>query len=159
MIPLKMFLPPTRALFAFFATLLCALFIAVVAFASAAPSTNNTRDLGHYVLDAKAVTCADNSVGASPSACNLTFAAPNQSPAQSVLYTCLDADGCNVTFVETGAWDGFPIRIVNISANVVNFADTPGVSELAGAFAADQWDTLTVMYASTTYVELSRSNN
>lgn len=72
---------------------------------------------------------------------------------------CQDADGCNVTMGETGAVSGQEIVFTNMSANTLNFADTAGVSELAGAFAAGQYDTLRVIYVVDRWIELSRSNN
>ena len=72
---------------------------------------------------------------------------------------CNDADGCNVTMGETNAVDGDIILIVNALANTANFADTAGVSELSGAFAADQWDTIMLLYEFDRWVEVSRSNN
>lgn len=72
---------------------------------------------------------------------------------------CQDADGCNVTLGETSVLSGQEMTLTNISTNTVNFADTAGVSELAGAFAAGQWDTLTVKYVVDRWVEVTRSNN
>ena len=72
---------------------------------------------------------------------------------------CGDTDGCDVTMGETNAVDGDIILIVNASTNTANFADTADVSELAGAFAAGQWDTLTLLYELDRWVEVSRSNN
>ena len=75
-----------------------------------------------------------------------------------VIVSCLDADGCNLTLSETNQND-MHIIIVNDSANIVNFSDTAGVTELAGAFAMGQYDSLTLVYAGDRFVELSRSNN
>ncbi|HEX7456555.1 MAG TPA: hypothetical protein VF303_03750 [Candidatus Nanoarchaeia archaeon] len=72
---------------------------------------------------------------------------------------CDDPDGCDVTLGETNASDGDILAIVNASTNTANFADTADVSELAGAFAAGEWDTLTLLYEFDRWVELSRSNN
>lgn len=76
-----------------------------------------------------------------------------------VIFTCSDADGCDVTMGETSIADGQTVQIVNVSANTVAFADTAGVSETAGAFSAGQYDTITLMYAGATWIEVSRSNN
>ena len=73
--------------------------------------------------------------------------------------TCSDADGCNITMGETGALVGTILNVINVGANVCNFADTAGVSELAGAFAEGQWDSLSLRYATSTWVETGRSNN
>ena len=55
--------------------------------------------------------------------------------------------------------DGDIVTIVNISANVVDFADSAGVSELAGAFAAGQYDSISLLYVTNTWIEISRSDN
>ena len=60
---------------------------------------------------------------------------------------------------ETGIVSGSVVDIVNISSNTVDFVDSAGVSELAGAFAAGQYDSLRLLYASDRWVEVSRSNN
>jgi len=73
--------------------------------------------------------------------------------------TCNDADTCDITMGETGMTEGTEVTIVNVSANVCDFADTAGVSELAGAFAMGQWDTLKLMYIGDRWVEVSRSDN
>jgi hypothetical protein len=75
-----------------------------------------------------------------------------------VLITCNDTDTCDVTMGETDTAER-SVRIVNISANTVDFADTTGVSELAGAFAAGQYDSITLQYIGDRWVEISRSNN
>lgn len=74
--------------------------------------------------------------------------------------TCSDADGCTVTMGETGsAADGFRVTVVNVSANAATFADTSGVTETAGSFAAGQWDSISYIYITDRWVETSRSNN
>jgi hypothetical protein len=89
-----------------------------------------------------------------------TATAYTLTPARSLVYfACTDSDGCNVTMSETGAIDGTVVMIVNRAANVVNFADSAGVSEIGGAFAAGIHDAITLIYESNTWTELSRSNN
>ena len=73
--------------------------------------------------------------------------------------TCSDANGCDVTMGETNVPDGLEVTFTNSSANTVNFADTAGVTELAGAFAAGQYDSLTLVYQADRWIEKSRSNN
>jgi hypothetical protein len=79
----------------------------------------------------------------------------------TVICNCADANGCTVTMGETGAVSGQMVEIVTETAtpNLCNFADTAGVSELAGAFAADQWDSLKLVYIVDRWVEVSRSDN
>lgn len=73
--------------------------------------------------------------------------------------TCSDSDGCDITMGEAGVLEGTPVKIVNVSANACNFADTSGVSELAGAFAMGQYDTLVLEYIGDRWVEITRSDN
>src|SRR5690348_8370867 len=56
--------------------------------------------------------------------------------------TCLDSDGCTVTIGESGARRGMLLTIVNVSSNTATFSDSSGVTELAGSFAAGQYDSL-----------------
>ena len=74
-----------------------------------------------------------------------------------VAITCNDPDGCAITMGETGIQDGMPITIVNMSSNAVTFADTAGVSELTGAASLGQYSTLTLIYRTDRWVEVSRS--
>ncbi len=100
------------------------------------------------------VTVADNGGG--------TAATGTLTPATSRSYialTCSDVHGCDMTLSETGARDGMTLTVVNVSANVSNFADTSGVSETAGSFAAGQWDAIEYRYVTDRWVELGRSNN
>jgi len=77
-----------------------------------------------------------------------------------VTIDCQDGDGCTVTMDEGGGrTDGEHTYVVCISANVCNFADTAGLSELAGAFAAGQYDSIQLIYVTDRWVEFSRSNN
>lgn len=73
--------------------------------------------------------------------------------------TCNDADGCNATMLEASIADGQQTCFVNVSANVVNIADTAGLSETAGAFAMGQYDSICFKYIVDRWVEVSRSNN
>lgn len=107
---------------------------------------------GRIFVGRQQVTVADNGAG--------TAAAFTLTPsADFIELTCNDANGCDCTVSEVGAVQGNTIKAVNITANVVNFADTAGVTELAGAFAMGQFDSLVLLYVADRYVELSRSNN
>lgn len=77
----------------------------------------------------------------------------------NVTIDCQDANGCNATMLETNVGNGTYTCFTNISANAVNFADTAGVSETAGAFAAGQYDSICMQYIVDRWVERSRSNN
>lgn len=106
-----------------------------------------------FLAGRQQVTVADNTVGASAAAFTLT------PTADFIEITCNDPDGCTATVSESGASMGDVVRIVNITANVVNFADSGGVTELAGALAMGQWDSLSMLYLADRYVELARANN
>lgn len=79
--------------------------------------------------------------------------------ASYVEITCNDPDTCDITMGETGIVEGTQLNIVNVGTNVVDFADTVGVSEIAGAFAAAQFDSILMRYTGAEWVETARSNN
>jgi hypothetical protein len=101
----------------------------------------------------QAVTVADNGNGGTAAAATLT------PTATYINVTCNDAQGCDITMSETSMVDGTALQITNVSSNTTNFADSSGVSELAGAFAAGQWDTIAMRYVTDRWVETGRSNN
>lgn len=73
---------------------------------------------------------------------------------------CQDADGCTATMGEGGTvGQGALVMIVNDNVNPAYFSDTSGVSELAGSFTMDQYDSLLLMYQDDRWVELARSRN
>lgn len=74
-------------------------------------------------------------------------------------FNCADPDTCDITLGETNVLEGYKLVIANIGTNVVDWSDTSGVSELAGAFAMDNDDTLTLLYAGDRWVEIVRSVN
>jgi hypothetical protein len=124
--------------------------------AAEAQSDNNARRVYESLVGTVSETCANNPVdgGSGLAACTLSFKSP------TVFYTCSDGDGCNVTLAEPSAnYVGREMNVVNVGTNTVNFADTSGVSELAGSFAAGANDSLHVLYRSDRWVELGRSNN
>lgn len=75
---------------------------------------------------------------------------------------CLDANGCDIT-LGNDFIDGDVMFVYNAGTNTVNFADTSGVSELAGGNAMGQWDTMQVIYqddgSTNRWLEVTRSNN
>jgi len=117
-----------------------------------------TRNLGYrdaqWTMAAEPFTIADNGAGTAATA-TLQFANA------LATITCNDADGCDVTVGENTytMGDGELVHITNVSANTVNFADTAGVTELAGVFAMGQYDSLVLMYVGDRWIEVSRSNN
>lgn len=72
---------------------------------------------------------------------------------------CQDTDGCNITMGETGMVSGTLLVLTNTSTNVCNFSDTSNVSNLNGAYAMAQNQTLFLLYANSQWVELARSAN
>jgi hypothetical protein len=106
------------------------------------------------VEDVQAETCPDSGDG-SPGVLTLTPTAAN------VQITNADADGCTVTMGEGSAVDGERVGIIIISnaGITVDFADTSGVSELAGPFTMDLWDSLDLRYTVDRWVERGRSDN
>jgi hypothetical protein len=111
---------------------------------------------GAYLADVQAFSIADDGAG--------TNAAGTLTPTSTyITATCLDAHGCDVTMGETGMQAGTIIYVSVLTgaagASESNFADSAGVSELAGAFAAETNDTLVLLYTGATWVEITRSDN
>lgn len=112
----------------------------------------HVRTAARVVSTLDARTIASNGGG---TAATLTL-----EPTQNIVtLTCNDTDGCDITMGESLAYTGALITIINIGTNVCNFADTAGVSELAGVFAMGQYDVLRLAYVASTWVEVGRSNN
>ena len=98
------------------------------------------------------VTILDDGAGTSPSA--------TITPTQNrVAIDCQDANNCTAVMGESGILDGQEVKLIVTSANTVAFADTAGVSELAGAFTAGANDVLSLIYFSDRWIEYARSNN
>lgn len=110
---------------------------------------------GRYASTPQAVTCADSGDG-NPGALTITPAATY------IEVTNSDANGCNVTMGEGSAVVGelLVLAVVSSAGGTVNFADSAGVSEIAGAYNAAINDTIAMVYGNTaTYREWARSNN
>lgn len=110
--------------------------------------------LGQAVDLPQAVTCTDNGSG--------TAAALTINPTGSAVYvTNSDANGCVVTIGETNVTTGQRVELVVVSSagGTVDFADTSGVTELAGAFTAGLYDSLAVRYIADRWIETGRSDN
>lgn len=117
-----------------------------------ASDLNFTGVSGRVAWGPQTQTVADDGAG--------TAAAATLTPTSNfIAVTCNDANGCDETVSESGALHGSITCVVNVSANAVNFADSAGVTELAGAFAAGQWDQICFVYVTDRWVETSRSNN
>lgn len=109
--------------------------------------------LGGYVVNgASAVVGTDDGAGTNR-AVTISVASGH------VTLDCQDTNGCDVTLSETSALSGMSMCVVMIGTGTCNFADTAGVSETAGAFAAGQYDSICYRYISDRWVEMSRSNN
>lgn len=111
------------------------------------------NDIARELVDAR--TIADDAAG--------TNAALTLTPTTSyVEINCADAQGCDVTMGETGMTAGMRVTICIVAqtAGATNFADTAGVTQLAGAFAANIDDCLSLRYGNTTtWREMGRSAN
>lgn len=109
----------------------------------------NSSGLGGTV---HAYTIADSGNG-SPATGTLT-------PTGSIVkLTCSDSDGCTVTMGEGSAVEGDVVRIINISANAATFSDSSGVSETTGSIVLGQYDSLSLVYVDSRWVETGASNN
>ena len=107
-----------------------------------------------FAATPQAATCA-SSGDANPGTLTIN-------PTSSVVnITNNDADGCTVTMGETSTLTGSLVTLIVISnaGGTVNFADTAGVSELAGAFAAVVTATLQLVYTNAAWYEVGRSAN
>lgn len=116
-------------------------------------TAGSIRPAGFIIETSSAITINDNGVGSSAATYTLTPQTGH------VKITCSDADGCTVTLGEGNAADGERLTVTNVGTNVANFADTSGVTDTAGAFAAGQWDAITYLYVTDRWVETARSNN
>lgn len=106
------------------------------------------------IVEPVSVTCSSSGDG-NPGALTLD-------PTGSMVHlTNSDPDGCAVTWGETNATAGLAVEVVVVSTagGTVDFSDSAGVSELAGAFTAGLYDVLAVRYISDRYVETGRSDN
>lgn len=117
----------------------------------------NAPDLSSYVSLAsapQAVTCVDTE---DPAAGALTIAPT----AGVVAITNADEHGCAITMSESGAVAGSKVSLVVVSSagGTVDFADSAGVSEIAGAFTAAVQDSISLVYVGSAWVEVGRSNN
>lgn len=108
---------------------------------------------GILIQTPQALAVADNGNGGTAAAATLTVTGG------VVEVTCSDAQGCDITMSETGAKSGQSVKIVNISSNVANFADTAGVSELPIGFAAGQYDSIELLYSTDRWVQVAKSDN
>lgn len=119
---------------------------------SLAPAGGDTVVTGLIRTNVHTFTIADDAAG--------THASGTLTPTSNLVYCdCDDAHGCTVTMGEGGASTGAIVTIVGTTATHCDFADTPGVSELAGGFEMSQDDSLTLVYNAATWVEMARSDN
>lgn len=115
---------------------------------------NTIKMMDRVVLSPSTATCADSG-DANPGTVTIT-------PTTSAVHlTNSDANGCTATLSESGAVSGQSVEIIVVSnaGGTVDFSDAVGVSELAGAFSAAEWDVLTIRYTVDRWVETGRSNN
>lgn len=111
------------------------------------------RNGGAYIDDVQTESVADNGGGGNAT---LTLSVTKS----FVIITCNDVQGCDITMSETAIRQGTRVTVMCTGgAGPCNFADTGGVSELAGTFAAGDNDTISMIYAGSAWVETARSNN
>lgn len=116
--------------------------------ATSCTAVSTINKSGFYLTPAQAVTVADDGAG--------TAATNTLTPtSQSVRYTCNDANGCAITLSESEGVDGAEVRIVNVSANAITFADSSGVSETTGALSLGQWDSVVFEYVTDRWVQMT----
>jgi hypothetical protein len=108
---------------------------------------------GMYITTPTTVTIADDGAGTSPT----TSVVVTASGAQFI--ACNDADNCTASISESGATSGTTLQLVVTTTGTVTVSDSAGVSELEGAAALGQYDSLTLLYVSDRWVEVARSNN
>lgn len=142
----------TRAVLVLLTMIFIGILHAGIANAVSAPVVTSASDLSLYTIVAQNLTCASNGVASSPATCSLPFPAR-----ESVLVTCNDVDGCTLNPLELGAWDGYPIKITNVSANTVTLSSVAGVTQLVGPAPLTQWQGITLAYAGDRYVEIARA--
>ena len=109
---------------------------------------------GKEIHKPQAVTISDSGDG-NPASYILN---PSRS---SIRITNSDTDGANVTVSEAGAVDGERIVITNIGSNNITMKHSANVCHLNGAvdFTMGQYDTLTLEYVVSRWLEVARSNN
>lgn len=131
---------------------------------AAATSTNEYLKLVHDGTNGVISTGTGSVVMASQVAYGTQAITPSGAatltPTKSfVTCSCSAGGGCAITMGESGITSGQIVTIVNIGTNVCSFADTSGVSELAGAFSAGQYDQIRMIYVTDRWLEVGRSNN
>ncbi len=114
---------------------------------------DGTAFAGMYVTTPTTVTIADDGAGTSPT----TSIVVTASGAQFI--ACNDANNCTASISESGATSGTTLQLVVTTTGTVTVSDSAGVSELEGAAALGQYDSLTLLYVSDRWVEVARSNN
>jgi hypothetical protein len=108
---------------------------------------------GMYITTPTTVTIADDGAGTSPTASIAVTTSGTQ------FIACNDANNCTASVSESGATSGTTLSLVVTTAATVTVSDSSGVTELAGAAALGQYDSLTLLYVSDRWVEVARSNN
>lgn len=109
---------------------------------------------GGFVQTPMILVIADDAAGTSP---GFTL---DVSSASVIYFACNDTSGeAIITMGESNATTGQVLTISNNGSNNCHFADTSGLSELAGAFAMGPYDAMTLRYVVDRWAEIGRSNN
>ena len=72
-----------------------------------------------------------------------------------VACTCSDADGCALTFSETGAVAGQNLLIFGAAANACTIADSAGVQETTGTLSLGANDVVSFIYSGSAWIQAS----
>ena len=112
-----------------------------------------------YIRRVHAMTIASNGVGASVNTETVFGINTARATESYIEVTCNDVDGCTVIMGETNVPRGLEVIFANVGTNTLNFQDTAGVSELAGAFASATNGTIHMIYTGSAWLELGRSAN
>lgn len=121
--------------------------------------TKYSTDFANFI-DAKeatySVSAADNGTGTQP-----TIAITPQFPQINV--SCEDTNGCvganSGSISESIANVGDKVTIVSTGTYAITISDVAGLTELAGDWTGGTYDTLSLLYTGTRWVETGRSNN
>jgi hypothetical protein len=117
-----------------------------------APTISSPVITGLSVNTPQAFSIADDAAGTSP--------AGTLTPTSGVVIaTCLDSDNCTMVLGETGMVSGMVVKIIGGGAPTIAVADSAGVTELTGTITLGANDSLSLVYATDRWVELSTSDN
>lgn len=101
-----------------------------------------------------AASCTANAVGS-----NVGWYTVSSHNRSQIQLTNADTDGCSVTVLETGAYDGEVMTIINVGAQSVAIAEESGVVEGSGTSTLGQYDAVSYRYIGDRFVQVSEEQN